>query len=88
MSLTEPKPEHTIQLQIYLNLSKYEYGIVLYENKNNQQIKAFGMKKDPEKWNTIANKCLLIMNLTKQPTECSGHRYCPCRREKDVKIRE
>ena len=88
MSLTEPKPEHTIQLQIYLNLSKYEYGIVLYENKNDQKIKAFGMKKDPEKWEAIANKCLLIMNLTEQPIECTGHRYCPCRREKNVKIRE
>jgi len=87
-SLSEPKPEHTIQLQIYLNLSKYEYGIVLYENKNDQKIKAFGMKKDPEKWEVIANKCLRIMNLTEQPIECTGHRYCPCRREKNVKIRE
>tara|TARA_R100000808_G_scaffold3763_1_gene12919 strand:+ start:18544 stop:19224 length:681 start_codon:yes stop_codon:yes gene_type:complete len=87
-ALTEPKPEHTVQLQIYLNLSQYEYGIVLYENKNDQKIKAFGAKKDPEKWETLANRCLAIMNLTEQPSECTGHRYCPCKREKNVKIRK
>ena len=39
--LTKPKPEHVIQLQIYLNLTGYEIGSVLYENKNDQKIKAF-----------------------------------------------
>ena len=87
-ALTEPKPEHTIQLQIYLNLSIYEYGIVLYEDKNDQKIKAFGAKKDPEMWKALANRCLHIMNLTEQPQECGGQRYCPCRREKNVKIRK
>ena len=84
--LVEPKPEHTIQTQIYLNLSQYEYGIVLYENKNDQKIKAFGMKKDKELWNTLVDRCIRIMNLTEQPKECTGARYCPCKREKNVTI--
>lgn len=86
--LVEPKPEHTIQTQIYLNLSQYDYGIVLYENKNDQKIKAFGMEKDPVVWNELANKCIRIMNLTEQPEYCTGTRYCPCKREKNVKIRK
>ena len=83
--LTKPKPEHTIQTQIYLNLSPHSYGIVLYENKNNQKIKAFGVDKDPEIWNTLIEKCVEIMNLTAQPEECTGEKYCPCKREKNAR---
>ncbi|RUM82852.1 MAG: hypothetical protein DSZ18_04070, partial [Candidatus Thioglobus sp.] len=43
--LDKPKPDHLIQLQIYLHLSKIEHGMVLYENKNDQQVKAFVVKK-------------------------------------------
>jgi hypothetical protein len=79
--LDEAKPEHIVQTQIYLNLSGYQHGIVLYENKNDQKIKAFSIEKDPEHWSRIASRCLDIMALTKQPSTCTGHRYCPCHRE-------
>ncbi len=81
--LNEPKPEHTIQLQIYLNMSGYEHGIVLYENKNDQKIKAFMATKNPDIWDEIVDRCVKIMNLRSQPTECTGNRYCACKREID-----
>ena len=79
--LNEAKPEHTIQLQIYLNLTGHEHGIVLYENKNDQKIKAFYQVKNSSAWDKIASRCLMIMGLTKQPDKCTGSRYCPCNRE-------
>ena len=43
---TAPKPEHSLQLQIYLNCLDIEHGVVLYENKNDQQLKAFRLEKN------------------------------------------
>jgi len=40
---TDPKNDHFLQLQIYLNLMGIDHGVVLYENKNDQQMKAFGL---------------------------------------------
>ena len=81
-ALLKPKDDHYIQIQLYLNLTGYEYGIVLYENKDDQKIKAFSVAKNEATWNTIKERCLKIMNMTEQPKECTGLRYCPCRREK------
>ena len=39
--LTRPKDEHQLQLQMYLNMGDYSMGTVLYENKDNQDLKAF-----------------------------------------------
>ena len=79
--MKEPKPEHTIQIQIYLNLTGYQHGVVLYECKNDQKIKAFEVKKDPECWKEIHDRCNRIMNMTSQPEKCTGYRYCACKRE-------
>ena len=70
-----------IQIQIYLNLTPYENGIVLYECKDDQKIKAFSVMKDEAVWKTITDRCLKIMNMTEQPISCTGLRWCPCRRE-------
>ena len=80
-ALSMAKYEHIIQTQIYLNLYNVDQGIVLYECKNNQQIKAFTVEKDTQQWEDIANRCINIMNMTEQPTICTGHRYCPCNKE-------
>ncbi len=81
--LTKPKPEHVIQLQIYLNLTGYEIGSVLYENKNDQKIKAFVLKKDVEHWNKIKARCEAIMAMEEQPSKCTGNNWCACKREKN-----
>ena len=47
--LKSPKPEHEIQLQIYLNIGDYNQGTVFYENKNDQKMKTFVIERDIEK---------------------------------------
>ena len=81
-ALSKPKDDHYIQIQIYLNLTSYENGIVLYECKDDQKIKAFSVMKDEAVWKTITDRCLKIMNMKEQPIKCTGLRWCPCRREK------
>ena len=83
----DPKPEHTIQLQIYLNINKIgvEHGIVLYENKNDQKLKAFKVDKRPQIWETIKERCIKIQNMRPNdvPRNCGGEFYCACREVKD-----
>jgi len=77
--LDKPKADHLIQLQIYLHLSKIEHGSVLYENKNNQEVKAFAVKYDEKVWTQIQERCYTIMNMTDVPLKCTGLKYCQCR---------
>jgi len=44
--LTEPSPEQIKQLQFYLYFFNIDKGIILIENKDNQQLKEFVLKKD------------------------------------------
>ena len=74
-----PKPEHTIQLQIYLNILGFDRGVVLYENKDNQQLKAFKVDRDHDQWNSIINRCFKIMGMNTIPKTCKGSTWCPCR---------
>ena len=43
---TEPKPEHMKQIQIYMHYFNIPKGIILMENKGNQEIKEFIVEKD------------------------------------------
>ena len=74
-----PKREHTVQLQIYLHILELPYGVVLYENKNNQKLKAFGMLPDPDIWAQIVKKCNDVMLMLEPPSRCSGPQWCNCR---------
>jgi len=40
-SLNEPKPEHINQIQLYLHFFKQKKGILLYVNKDTQELKEF-----------------------------------------------
>ena len=79
-----PKPEHLVQLQIYLNLAGVENGVVLYENKNDQTLKAFKVLKNIEMWNSILERCIRIQSMVPltMPTQCTGEFYCGCREVK------
>ena len=77
----KPKDDHFIQLQIYLALTGHEYGVLLYENKDNQRVKAFSVIKDDEVWKRLVDRCTNIMEMKEQPAVCTGLRYCPCKRE-------
>ena len=55
--LVEPRLEHVHQLQLYMNFFKIPQGILLYENKDNHQLKEFEVEYDPEL------SCALLENL-------------------------
>ena len=74
-----PKREHTVQLQIYLHILNLPYGVVLYENKNNQKLKAFGMLPDADIWAQIEKKCTDVMMMLEPPSRCQGPMWCNCR---------
>jgi hypothetical protein len=77
-----PKSEHLVQLQIYLNLARMEHGIVLYENKNDQKLKAFKVVQDINLWESILERCIRIQNMLEIPLQCKGDFFCSCRRVK------
>ena len=80
---SKPKPEHAIQLQIYLQLMDKPYGIVLYENKNDQKLKAFKVKRSPKEWNILVERCKRIQEAVAIPTQCTGPAWCACRNYKE-----
>ena len=84
-NLSGPKPEHNVQLQIYLNVLNMPHGIIMYENKNTQDFKEFHLFKDDELWKEIKKRCKrvqLMQEIPNAPT--TGHsRYCGCRAYKE-----
>ena len=78
--LKGPKPEHQIQLQMYLNMGSYDIGTVLYENKNEQNIKTFLVERDAEQWGEILDRCFRIQEMLARPEKCTGARWCACRK--------
>jgi len=76
-----PKSEHLVQLQIYLNLAGLENGILLYENKNDQKLKAFKVIKDVSLWESVIERCLKIQAMLPSdvPSNCNGEFFCSCR---------
>ena len=80
---SKPKPEHALQLQIYLQLLDKPYGIVLYENKNDQKLKAFQMKRSAKEWNALVKRCTEIQDAISIPESCTGAVWCACRKYKE-----
>jgi hypothetical protein len=76
---SEPKPEHLIQLQLYMHLWGAFYGTVLYENKDNQDLKAFLVSYDERIITDIFDRCKRIMDMEECPTHCGGDRWCACK---------
>lgn len=46
-ALDKPKPEHIGQIQLYMHYFKIPQGILLYENKNTQELKEFLLEYNP-----------------------------------------
>jgi len=78
--LRSPKPEHSVQLQIYLNMGNYDIGTVLYENKNDQKIKSFLVERNIQAWDDILNRCFTIQEMLARPENCGGATWCACRK--------
>ena len=45
-----PKPEHLLQVHVYMAAMAIYRAIVLYENKSTQQVLAFHVPFDAEMW--------------------------------------
>ena len=75
------KPDHEVQIQVYLNVLDIERGGILYENKNTQEVNIFAQRKNKDQWNKIVEKCKYIMELKEIPdinTIIHDKRYCKC----------
>ena len=82
--LQVPKVDHEIQLQSYLNMLDIPFGIVVYENKDNQKMKLFQVDKDPQAWKVVLDRLEYIINMESVPTLSSvdgpDHpSWCNCR---------
>jgi len=79
--LFEPKPEHMMQVQSYLNCTKYTNAYLVYENKDDQSWKEFYIEKDEELWGEMVAMCQEVMSLAKLPDEwrCTGPPWCVCK---------
>ena len=80
--LKTAREDHETQLQIYLNIGMYDIGTVFYENKDNQKIKTFLVKRDLKRWDNILTRCFNIQNMATPPDKCTGLFYCACRKIK------
>ena len=85
-NLKEAKPEHILQLHTYMNLwndthksTPVTHGIVLYENKNDQKLKAFLQELSPKIWDDILTRLLNIMGMATIPEKCTGDKWCKCK---------
>jgi len=62
-------------------------GVILYENKNTQQIKTFVVKRNDDLWNGILSRAEAIVNMPKPPklSEVASihYNYCDCKLVKD-----
>lgn len=78
--LRGPKPEHLLQLQLYLNMGNYKHGYVLYENKNTQDWKCFKLERDEILWDSVVERCVRVMEMNEVPEKCTGNRWCDCKK--------
>ena len=77
--LKRPKPEHSLQLQMYLNMGDYPMGTVLYECKDDQKIKSFLVERDVVEWEKILARCFRIQDMIAMPEKCTGAHWCACK---------
>lgn len=86
-----PHLAYQVQIMIYTNLLGCEYGIIIYENKNDSHVKAFKIPKKSDTWFETVKKQLKMMNemvefkklppprnLDKSDFECSKCPFAPC----------
>jgi len=82
--LEAPEPDHYKQLQLYLHFFNLKKGIVLYENKNTQELKEFAVDYDEKTVKECIEKFHILLAQIKSDTipsvndvnqwRCS---YCP-----------
>ncbi len=68
-ALYEPKPDHLIQLNIYMFCLDLSRGCLLYECKNDQELKNFFLKQDSEVLDPVLNKIKYVQECIKEGRE-------------------
>ena len=62
----EPKPEHLIQINIYMFCMDIPRGCILYENKDNQRLKEFFVKQDLAILDPVFEKIKLVQSWIRE----------------------
>lgn len=60
--LFEPDEKHLIQVNVYMFCLETPRGVILYENKDNQDLKEFFVKQDPKVIQPVLEKIKLVQN--------------------------
>jgi hypothetical protein len=82
-AMQAPDPEHIIQVQPYMVARARPKTILVYENKNNQEVKMFEVAYDPELWEQILGRLRSVLMklraeemLLRSCRRCK-HSFCP-----------
>lgn len=62
--MTEAKPEHVFQVGTYLVTTGRDKGVVLYENKDNQEVKEFVVERDEALEEKIIRRAMTLQSKT------------------------
>ena len=61
-------------------------GFIIYENKNDQELKEFLIEKDVKMWDNIKKRCNKIINMKEMPKIPAKHeKWCGCLAYKESK---
>jgi CRISPR/Cas system-associated exonuclease Cas4 (RecB family) len=64
--LTQPKPEHVIQVHIYMWLLGLSAAVVVYENKNSQELREFVVKRNEKVIERIKEESAWMQAILKE----------------------
>ncbi len=64
--LMEPKPEHVVQTNIYMWILDLQGAVVIYENKDNQQLKEMFIPRDNDLIEKIKTQSIWLQDVLKQ----------------------
>jgi hypothetical protein len=77
-SLYSPKEDHLIQVNIYMFCTGIDRGVLLYECKDNQELKEFYVKRDETILQPILDKIRTVQQMIQQKeSEVCGMRKTP-----------
>ena len=78
----KPKDEHIFQVQMYLEARDSDIGLISYENKDDQDIQTFRVKRDKGYWRSQVERGHSIIDMVAPPEKCGSKypRYCDCQR--------
>jgi hypothetical protein len=70
-SAHEPKPDHLIQVNVYMFCTSIPRACLLYECKDDQNLKEFFVKQDPEILNPVLEKIRYVQECLRKGDEPS-----------------